>query len=412
VSTGKSTETEDGKIEVYQGLLHAKKENLDRLRVTMPGMKKFLEEGNWLGRVPRGYDHWGTRVKGKYSEVQKITLNSEGKILQQAWQWKLQGDRDYLIQERLGDLGLKKLNRQFISQMWRNPFYCGISSHKMLDGKVIYGNWEKLISEEDFLVVQHILNGGNRQSYKPDKANPERPLNAFIYCIDCGGKMCGYEVKKKNVHYYKCQQCKSATINANTTKGSKGIGANELFQNFLCRYSLPNRLSNLFKTQLKLTYETLNSESSNEAKQLKSELEKQNLTLKTLNKKYITDEDFDKEIYKELKAEMEAKINELTTKLEKTESKISNLDKYVQVSEVIAININKYWASDSLDTKRRVQELVFPEGLLVDVKKRTYLTKSVNCIFALCADLSRDAEGVNEKRQPISKLPLSSVAGE
>jgi len=55
---------------------------------------------------------------------------------------------------------------------------------------------------------------------------------------------------------------------------------------------------------------------------------------------------------------------------------------------------------------------VFSEGVLLDVKKRTYLTKKVNYVFALSIELVRDAEGINGKRQPISKLPSSSVAGE
>jgi hypothetical protein len=41
-----------------------------------------------------------------------------------------------------------------------------------------------------------------------------------------------------------------------------------------------------------------------------------------------------------------------------------------------------------LETKRRIQELVFPDGLVIDVKNRAYLTKSVNTIFELSADLT------------------------
>ena len=49
------------------------------------------------------------------------------------------------------------ISKQRMSEMWRNPFYCGISTHRMLDGKVVKGKWEKLISEKDFLKVQEIL---------------------------------------------------------------------------------------------------------------------------------------------------------------------------------------------------------------------------------------------------------------
>ena len=40
-----------------------KKENSNRLKVTIPGLIAFIKKGNWLGKAPRGYDHYGKRVK-------------------------------------------------------------------------------------------------------------------------------------------------------------------------------------------------------------------------------------------------------------------------------------------------------------------------------------------------------------
>lgn len=413
VSTGLTTETVEGKNEIYRKLLRAKEENDERLKITLPGMKKHLEEGNWLGRVPRGYDQYGPRVKNEkfHSSTPRICINVDGRVLQQAWQWKLQGERDFVIENRLRDLGLKKITAEVLSKMWRNPFYCGICSHKMLDGKVVSGNWEKMVSQEDFLYVQEIL-AGNRQGYKQDKSNPDRPLNAFIHCNDCGGKMSGYEVKKKRVHYYKCQMCKGISINADTTKRAKGDGAHEIFIELLNDYALPGCLEAPFKEQLKLTFQTLNTDNEKEGQQLKKELEKHENDLKSLNRRYGTDKDFDKEIYLELKQEFETKITDLTRKVAETQSKISNLDKYVTASNEVAQNLSKYWTSDSLETKRRIQELVFPDGLVLDVKNRVYLTKNVNTIFELSSDLARVPEGINEKRQPINGLPFPLVAGD
>jgi len=183
VSTGKSTETEDGKIEIYRGLLQARQDNLDRLRVTLPGMKSFLISGNWLGKSPRGFDQYGTKVKKAkfHNDEQKIVINEEGKLLKKAWQWKLQGEKDFQIIKKLDDVGLK-IKKQAMSDMWRNPFYCGISVHKMLDGQLVNGNWEKMISHQDFLMVQEILKD-NRFGYKHEKSNPDRPLNAFIFAF-------------------------------------------------------------------------------------------------------------------------------------------------------------------------------------------------------------------------------------
>ena len=411
VATGRSTETEDGKLQIYQGLLYAKQENLDRLKITVPGMVRFLENGYWLGNTPRGFDHFGPRVKGgKYSEQQRITVNEEGKLLKQAWQWKLQGERDFIILDKLKDLGLKNLSKQFLSLMWRNPFFCGISVHKMLGGKVIRGKWEKMVSEDDFLMVQQILEGNNF-GYKQDRSNPERPLNAFIRCAECGEKLCGYEVKTKKVHYYKCQSCEGVSINANTTKRARGEGAHDLFVILLEKYTLQEPLKELFKAQLRLTYDTLNHEKANEAEQLKKEREKLTTKLAIVNEKLLFDLDIDRAFCKTTKLGLETQLASLDEQIQKLTPKLSNLEKYIEVSTDVVSNISKYWVSGDLDTKKRVQELLFSDGLSLDVKQRAYLTSSVNSVFAVSADLAMVSEDIKEKRQPIFQLPSSSVAG-
>jgi len=411
ISTGKNTLTEEGKIEIYNGLLKARQETLDRMKITIPGMITLLKEGDWLGKAPRGYDMYGTRVKNikLISNNQKIVINEEGKLIQKAWKWKLQGERDYMIIQRLSDLGLT-ISKQSLSDIWRNPFYCGISVHKMLDGEVREGNWEKMVSEQDFLMVQEIL-GGNNTGYKQDKANPNRPLNGFITCSECNNKLTGYEVKSKKLHYYKCQGCKGGSINADTTPKSKHEGANDLFVDLLKQYELNDALKGAFKMQLKLTFEMLNKENKSESNGISKELIKYEEELKKLKRRNALGEIDDKEIYNELKEEYEAKISGLRGKIENTHSNISNLDKYVEISTSIVSNISKYWTSECIETKKRIQEMVFPNGLSLDIKKRHYLTKKVNNIFTISSVISRVSESENEKRQPISKLPSSCVAG-
>lgn len=406
VSTGKNTITEDGKLEIYAGLLKARQENLDRLKVTIPGLKKFLEEGNWLGRVPKGYDHYGPRVKSVkfFNPVQKVEINAEGEILKHAWQWKLQGEKDFMIIQKLSNLGLK-VTKQSISSMWRNPFYCGVLCNSLSEGEVYKGNWPKMISENDFLFIQKQIKEGNRQSYRLDKANVDRPLNAFIFCSECNSKMCGYEVKKKRLHYYKCNNCKGVSINAKTSIKAKNIGAHELFEIELSKYQLNADLKDLFKEQLKLTYEQLTNESNSETELAEKQYDKCIEELKLLKKRYATDSSIDKEIYLELKAELEAKINEISAQMKNDSSKISNLQNYLNISESVVSNISKYWASGDLETKKRIQELVFKDGIVLNTKKRQYLTKKVNNIFSLSSGLNSIAmRGAKKKRHSAVSL--------
>ena len=93
VATGKNTCTAEGKLEIYTGLIRAKQDNIDRLKVTIPGMKKHLEKGNCLGRPPIGYVIYGPRVKNHkyFSPIQKIEKSELASKIRIALDLKLQG---------------------------------------------------------------------------------------------------------------------------------------------------------------------------------------------------------------------------------------------------------------------------------------------------------------------------------
>ena len=275
------------------------------------------------------------------------------------------------------------ISKQRMSEMWRNPFYCGISTHRMLDGKVVKGKWEKLIPEKDFLKVQEILEGNNF-GYKQDKSNSNRPLSGFIFCSQCGKKMTGYEVKSKHVHYYKCQFCKGISINANKTVKSINEGANDLFFDFLSGFSLNSSLKGNFKEILSETFKNMQQELFSDVPFYKKELQK---------------------CENELKSDLETKIYEIKDNLAKSKNKISNLDVFINESFEIAENLHKYWRKADVGLKKKIQELVFPEGVLIDTKKRQYLTKKVNSVFVVNSLLSSNC---NHKKENDSSGKLES----
>ena len=55
-----------------------------------------------------------------------------------------------------------------------------------------------------------------------------------------------------------------------------------------------------------------------------------------------------------------------------------------------------------------IQNLVFPDGVVFDVKKREYLTKNKNLIFACIEDIAKETEG-QKKGQIRNKSDLSSL---
>ena len=221
--------------------------------------------------VPRGYDHYGPRVKdySKIREHQELKINNEGELIKKAFYWKIEGLNDKEIRLRLSNHGLE-LSKQFISAMWRKPFYCGIIIHKMLDAPV-KGNWEPLISNEIFRQIQNIISKNN-VGYSQNKLNEEAPLSKFIHCNTCKSKMSFYKNKKKDKSYYKCNNCKGMNINANATSNNK-MGAHELFESTLKKFKLDDELIPLFKKQLELTFKYHNQNYYENKKILERNLE-------------------------------------------------------------------------------------------------------------------------------------------
>ena len=90
---------------------------------------------------------------------------------------------------------------------------------------------------------------------------------------------------------------------------------------------------------------------------------------------------------------------------------ISSLDSYLDKSIEISQNIHKYWQLGTLDEKRKIQKLVFPEGIVVDNANTTYLTSKVNSLFLAKSQFMRTSGGINKKLPIKNDEESSLVAG-
>ncbi|WP_415060953.1 recombinase family protein [Flavobacterium sp.] len=399
-SSGLCSDNEYQKLEIFKKLLEARKENLDRLKLTLPGMKSFLEKGNWLGKAPIGYIIKGKKVTdfSRMQGIQEIVLTDEGKHIKKAWQWKLAGERDFIIRQKLEALGVN-ISKQKISQMWQKPFYCGVSVNNLLD-QPVKGKWQAMISEEDFLKIQNQIDCSKpttKKEYSKSKVSPERPLTGFLKCI-CGTPLTSYPVIKKNLHYYKCQICKNASFNAHTTKKSSAIGLNNLFEELLLKYNMSDEFVEPFKKQLNKIFNVMNQEGYDELEAIKEQLKSKNNILLRLEKKYIENIDFSDEAYNRMKKDYMSEIDSLTMRMENAQQKISNHNSHINSTVEVIKNISKIWASGDVENKLRVQNLVFPEGLSINPKNRQYLTNKVNRIFSLTLMFTGETKGEESKK--------------
>lgn len=364
IATGNSTFTPRGKMAIYESLFHASKENLERLEIIVPFMQAHLRNGKRFGICPVGYDHYGPRVQNEkfIAKHQRIEVNKDGELLKEAWQWKLSGHySDAQILAKLEARGLK-LTPQKISKVWRNPFYCGVLINKMID-EPVQGNWPALISQEDFMKVQRLLEDGTA-GYQHKKDEDMRPLTRHIKCGCCKAYLLGYINKKRNLHYYRCRYCKGVSVNAHTTKQTKRKGLNDLFLDFLGSFNVAPAVVPMVKAQLtKLYYQYHEDTGNNEAlKEQLAALEKQ---LKNLKIRHGLQE-IDKETYALTVEHLNEKMQVIRKELDNEIVKVSNLDELLTQSFYKLENLALVWTSSDLEGKRRLQKTIFPDGILYD----------------------------------------------
>lgn len=140
-------------------------DNQLRKQKCMAGTKEMLLRGDWPTMPPLGYEI--LRVDGQ----RKIVINAKGKLLKLAFSWKAEDMSSESIRVRLAERGLK-IYAQHLSTIFRNPFYCGMMVHNLLEGKVVPGNHEKMISQDLFLKVNGVL-AKNAQGYKFKEDNDD-----------------------------------------------------------------------------------------------------------------------------------------------------------------------------------------------------------------------------------------------
>ena len=132
------------------------------------------------------------------------------------------------------------LHKQRWSSIFRNIFYAGYFAHPFLEGDVIKGPQEPLVSLDDFLKVNNIVLQSHNRGYETKTDKEYAPLLGVIRCPHCGHNLTASLSTKmrkrfgKDIGYYVCSR-KGCKCNASTKK------VNTAFEEWLDTASFPSR---------------------------------------------------------------------------------------------------------------------------------------------------------------------------
>jgi site-specific DNA recombinase len=371
------TNTHTGTLQQNIQFIFSKYDNDMRRQKSVDGMREKLKRGEWLGPAPKGYSY--DRSEG--NKVQKIVINESGKLIKKAFYWKLEGESHPKIIEKLNALGLK-VPIQTLSDILHNPFYCGLVAHTLLDGEIVQGNHPALISEDVFMKVHKLQ---KVDGFHQKKDNENLPLKPFLYCSICGSTYTGYLVKKKKLYYYKCN-----TRKCNCNKSANSL--HEMFTALLQKYRVDSTYFGLLKEQLEFTYNNLTEKNTDLKKELTLKSSETQIKIKNVKERFATGE-IERNLYAEVSAKLEKEKSDIETEIEKTGSRVSNLEKLINYTMDLSSKLHTTWKLGEHTDKQNLQKIVFPEGIQYHRRKDEYLTPRVNRVFEFVLYVSKHYDG-------------------
>lgn len=386
-------ETSTGMFFQNLNLLFSKYDNDQRRDKTIMGMRQRLLNGYWMGKAPFGYknarDEKNTPI---------IVKDEKAKIIRNIFLWKVnEGLTNTQIVERLQKQGIKMF-RQHITKIFKNPVYCGLIAHNLLNGEIIEGKHPAIVSKELFLKASG-LQLNNPHNYKQHKANINLPLKGgFVRCSKCNRALTGYIVKKKNIHYYKC-----GTKSCCTNKSAKAL--NNQFIEILNSYQIDKRLIAPIKKQLKYTFDYFSNSNKDNTASLKYNLKILKEKLEKIQERFAIGE-IDNSIYDKFSIKFKNEINEIEKEIQKTSLEKSNLENYIEKSLKLACNLHTMWSLGGYTEKQKLQNLLFPNGIYFNKENDSCRTTKPNSVLELISSLSV-VTNKNKKGQKNENVHLS-----
>ena len=395
--------TADGRMMQGVELLMAEHDNSVKAQAVRDSGAKALRNGRWVNDTPMGYDMKTTRAH------QTITVTAEGELIRKAFQMK--ADENLTNEEvgkRMKAMGLD-LDKRRWSNIFHNIFYAGYFSHPYLEGEVIKGTQEPLVSLEDFLKINNIVLQAHSRGYETKTNKEYAPLIGTIKCPHCGHNLTASLSTKmrkkfgKEVGYYVCSH-KGCKCNAATKK------VNGAFTEWMDSVSLPEAHTELLTAYLKNVFPILNKRNQDEVAAIRTNLAKKENDIERIEYNLATAPNAKAlETCTRMLEKAEAERDEIKQELAERDKSILNLNDFIEYGLGIKDNILKLWQIAKLGDKHRLQNLIFPDGIVWNKENEDIEPISKNEFLFLFDTNSMSCKD-KEKGQTLKNEDLSALA--
>lgn len=352
-----ATETNDntpaGKLTRNMLGAFAQFENDQKAERVIAGMKQAFMEGKWIWKAPYGYK----MINGDLVQ-DELTAPIVKKI------YELFGTGLYKQSQICKSLKNENIHISSgkIYHILRNSVYCG-KMYSNFCNEAVKGDFKPIISEKLFNKVQALLHNTEEITASYNRNNAQFPLRRFILCPCCNTPLTASNStgrKNKKYAYYHCHN-KNCRTQVRIPKDK----LEDLFISYLADIKPKHEYLDLLKKTLKESYNTAVKDAKNKYEKLNKDLknikEKRDKLLDMYIDGKIKDVDYN---YKSDSYTQEE--NHIKMCLAQIESPKDDFNKCVEYVCNALENIDKLWIESDLDTKQRLQQLIFPQGLIYE----------------------------------------------
>jgi site-specific DNA recombinase len=333
----------------------AQLENDQRSVRTVAGMKSAIEEGRWVWHQPFGYSFRKDELGRS-----KLYPDDNARFVRIAFDLTAKGTYTQTeIVKMMEAAGCTNPYKQKLALILRNPIYAGWIDKPDWFPEKVKANHEALVTEEQFDLVQLVMDGKKPNTAPMLRNNPEFPLRKLVYCGKCGKPITGSfstsRNKSKHGYYHgRCGACGFGNV--------KRDELHDRFTRLLEGMKISPRVVNLFEAIVSDSWRGyVEQETKRQDKLAKREAGLS--TERTATIRLFVSGKLPESDYKAAVDVIDMELESIRAERFSLRSSDGRVGQGIDACKEMLQRPADFWLRSDLRTRQRFQKVVFPQGL-------------------------------------------------
>lgn len=359
-----------GRLRQIQEFYDAEQDNLTRKKFINATVIERLKKGYTMRKAPLGF----SIIKTTKKQDQKVIINDDGEKLREAFKLKLTTNySNVIIAEKLKALGLD-ITPKYLGVIFKNVYYCGLINDRRLieSNGIVEGRHKGIITPEEYKIINNVNGARKRTIKKTDRK--ELPLRKHIICPNCNKKITGYKARDRNdLFYYSCSNNRCGV-------SIKNLKLHDLYTNLLNDLSFDSKHIPQLSKLLNSIFKDINKSNTELKKSISKEITKLGNKIFSATENMVSYPD-DRHLYKRVIDEYESRLENLKQERKNLNESLNLSKKNIDEVLQFVSDLPNIWKESDLVTKIKLQELIFPDGVVYNKKSNKLIPENINPIF-------------------------------